>query len=387
MSIPLLRSSWSGDDWPNSQTPYWIEWRYGTLTPNTILNEAFYWNREWVNGTGRFFPLAFIESRFFFSYFQNSFSYKLLQFVFSQVLICLLFFFVLRLSKNFKVTAIFSILLIISSQFRNDFDPHLGFSLLLPSLLIKIFIAEILFNGASNNRAFKRFLYSLIMAVVLFASYSTYEYAILISLFVIIPTLFDSQSSWSIRELSINIKKTKLPLFFYFLSTFSYIGYVFAYLRPKANDISGAYVLGVSWKSIPTFITNATAGIPLVNFANNDLKYLPNVFVNLLLICIVIFMLINQINSLNLGKKNKYRKKKVVNAKNVGSHLRSNWLTFLTIGSLFTLAPALMLSIQETWWNRVQFGHSYLGVYIQEIGFVFIMTSIYLFKERHKNAD
>jgi hypothetical protein len=51
----IYRSYWAGDDWPNSQTPYWIEWRFGELNNSNIWSEAMFWNDQWMRGAGRFY--------------------------------------------------------------------------------------------------------------------------------------------------------------------------------------------------------------------------------------------------------------------------------------------------------------------------------------------
>ena len=75
----IFRSSWAGDDWPISQTPFWIQWRYGALTIWNIWTEAMFWNDQWMKGAGRFYPLTWIESRFVFSYLIELWQYKTYQ--------------------------------------------------------------------------------------------------------------------------------------------------------------------------------------------------------------------------------------------------------------------------------------------------------------------
>lgn len=75
----IFRSGWNGDDWPNSQTPYWVLWRYGELSPSSVLHEALYWNDQWMQGQGRFYLLQWVESRFIFSYLREQWQYKSVQ--------------------------------------------------------------------------------------------------------------------------------------------------------------------------------------------------------------------------------------------------------------------------------------------------------------------
>lgn len=386
LNFPLLRSSWSGDDWPNSQTPYWIEWRYGDLTFHNVLNEALYWNKEWMIGTGRFYPLAFIESRIFFSYFQSVQSYKLLQFAMMQILLLLFLKYIYRLTQNHNVTIIFGIIYLACIQFRNDFDPHLGFSLLLPSLMIKILVSELFLFKSMQTQGVKQFVYSLISSILLFASFCTYEYALLISPFVVASSIMGLLNNNLKSNIKTALNNKILPLVLFATSIFSYLIFVFGYLRPKAKDISGAYVLGLSWKSIPTFIVNCFAGIPLINFSSNDLQYFSKIGILLVVMAGIIILLTKSINNsfMYLSKKNA-KKSKIFTSKK--TYIPENSMRIiLFIGLLFTFMPALMLSMQETWWNRIKFGHSYLGVFIQEIGIAFLVIFFYI-KKINKTND
>ena len=123
--LPFLRSSWSGDDWPNSQTPYWIMWQYGNQTFSRVINEALFWNNQWIHGNGRFYPLAFIESRLFFSYFRAQWQYKLLQIFLLELALLLFSFWIWKISRNHVASLAFIFCSTFLLQGRLDFDPHL----------------------------------------------------------------------------------------------------------------------------------------------------------------------------------------------------------------------------------------------------------------------
>ena len=72
----IMTSHWAGDAWPNSQTPFWIEWRYGSLSLWNVLTEALFWNSQWMNGAGRFYPIHWIESRLILSYLRAHWEYN-----------------------------------------------------------------------------------------------------------------------------------------------------------------------------------------------------------------------------------------------------------------------------------------------------------------------
>ena len=100
----ILRSSWTGDDWPNSQTPYWILWRSGDLNPKSVLQEALFWHNAWAEGQGRFYLFHWIESRFIFSYLREAWQYKTFQFLTLILAIILFTLLVYLLSKSIYVS-------------------------------------------------------------------------------------------------------------------------------------------------------------------------------------------------------------------------------------------------------------------------------------------
>ena len=153
---PILRTSWAGDDWPNSQAPYWIEWRKGSLNFILVIQDALYWSRAWALGQGRFYPLSYIEGRLQFSYLQQLWQYKLCQYL--LLVLCGVLFAILisRLSKSIHLAIATLLALSLTTQFRPGFDPHFAFSSMVASMLIKVFLASIIINYvAANNKKIK----------------------------------------------------------------------------------------------------------------------------------------------------------------------------------------------------------------------------------------
>lgn len=373
----IFRSSWAGDDWPISQTPYWIQWRYGALTNWNIWTEAMFWNDQWMKGAGRFYPLTWIESRFVFSYLTELWQYKFYQ-VIMLFIAGLLLVVVCYLFSRSHSLAIFTLAsLSLTTQFRRDFDPHLAFAVMLPSLLIKIFLAVIFaYLAGSRKSSHVGTLLGTVSGVIFFAAMSTYEFGFLLFPMLVIGFLFGSTSLANEIDLP-RIEKfsAKRLLSFRFAPiVISWLGYglfVFGYLRPRAIAISGSYVLGLSWSSIEVFFSQTLMGFPLISLRDGDFSFSTlSVFVGILL------FVLNHFTFKNLAKNQiRHFERKVT-----GSSKKIEFKKFPALLILFSLtmilSPGFMMAIQPSWWNRADLKHTYLGVMITEFGTAIILGLI-----------
>jgi hypothetical protein len=387
-SSKVLNSTWAGDDWPNSQTPYWVKWRFGEISISNIWNEAMYWNKEWMNGQGRFYPLQWIESRFVFSYFRELWQYKFFEMLVLLISGLLLAYLIFLISESHEVTVLFLLLLSITVQFRRDFDPHLSYAFLVPSLLVKVFLAAIIIFYSVKSESIKiKFLLSFFAGIMYFGAMSTYEYA-----FLLFPVLGITLISGVHRKFkgsrgdsSFRIQtKSYIAESWVFIPTLvAWIGYsilVFGVLRKNATSISGSYELGVSWSSVPVFFKQVFLPLPLNNFNPVlDLSYLENPS-NLFLLLIVarlsfVFFFRNFAQEFYLNS-NQIKENKVLTVQN------SSVFGYL-LGFVMLLSVGFMLSLQPAWWGVADTRHGYLGVLIQEYGFTIILA--YLIRQYFKN--
>lgn len=367
----VMKSSWSGDDWPNSQTPYWVKWRYGSLSPSHIWYEAQYWNNQWMQGQGRFYAVQWIESRFAFSYFRSLGAYKLLEagtlFLAGTLFAYLLF----KVSRSHSLTVLTLLFLSITIQFRRDFDPHIAFVFMVPSLLIKVFLAAILAHRSTTAKSqIRGILWSTLAGIVFFIGMATYEYAFLlfpVILIAFLTGLFQLRERQG-SELDEGYKWFLTKSLWRFVPIlFSWIGYgvyVFGYLRAKAVAISGAYVLGVSLKSVRTFLSQLVPPWPLTVFHFTDIQHFSlniwtEIFGVLFASAGAYFLYGLFAHTFGNGEVEYFsvtKKTKVI------------YWAVLLIGVDLLCSPAFMLSIQKDWWTRADTTHSYLGILVQEFG-------------------
>ena len=376
-SIPILSSSWAGDDWPNSQTPYWVNWRNGSTSFLSVLNDALYWNRSWMFGQGRFYPAHWIESRFAFSFFREVLEYKTYQFlmlVFAGILFSVL---VLKLTKSWKLASALIFCLSITVQFRRDFDPHLAYAVMLPTILVKVFSAAILANLAGTKRNWSEArLYSIGSAILYFSALCTYEFSFLLFPLILISYFLGKESHFARdRVLSWgNLLKEILrcldnKLFLPVLSSWLLYGFlVFGVLRRIAKDISASYTLGISIESLGVFFTQIFLGIPLISLRNQDLHFDSNSMTTFIIACLMSLVF--------FFRHIKMRKHATETLK--WSTSAQDHRPLVLIGLNLIAAPAVMMSIQPVWWGRASLLHGYLGVMLTEFGTALVLGMLLL---------
>lgn len=370
---PILRSSWAGDDWPNSQAPYWIEWRKGSLNFVLIIQEALYWSRAWALGQGRFYPLAYIEGRLQFGYLQQLWQYKLCQYL--LLVLCGIIFaiLILRLSKSnhLAITTLFALSL--TTQFRAGFDPHLAFSSMVASMLIKVFLASIIINYvATNNKKIKSLKLSYLSAGLYFAAMSTYEFAFLLFPLLLISYKLGIDSNKNVKEnfkLGKWLDHTLMKLFSrnFRPILYSWLIYgvlVFGVLRNIAKDISGVYVLGLSVKSIPVFLSQIPTGLPFIKYSGIYFEELFNNYISVVVLALLILLIYVLRN-------------KVFNFKVEKTKHKVSRVPFLFVSILLICIPGAVLSLQVDWWSRYSVSNTYLGVMITEFGTALLLALIF----------
>jgi len=370
---PILRTSWAGDDWPNSQAPYWIEWRKGSLNFILVIQDALYWSRAWALGQGRFYPVSYIEGRLQFSYLQQLWQYKLCQYL--LLVLCGILFAILisRLSKSNHLAIATLFALSLTTQFRAGFDPHFAFSSMVASMLIKVFLASIIINYvAANNKKIKSLKLSYLSAGVYFAAMSTYEFAFLLFPLLLISYKLGTEENKTIDK-KFNLAKwldqTLIALFSrnfrpVFYSWLIYGGLVFGVLRNIAKDISGVYVLGLSFKSIPVFLSQIPTGLPFIKFIAIAFEKLFNNYILVLVLIVIVLMiyfLLKRSASFNQDKT---------------KHEISR-VPLLLVSILLICIPGTVLSLQVSWWDRYGVSNTYLGVMITEFGTALLIALIF----------
>jgi len=373
LSIQFLFNSRVGDDWPNSNTPSYIAWRYGKITLTTLWNEMSYWIAAWANGQGRFFPMAVIQTQLVFTFFRTQTSvrifYAAVFIIFALIWVSL----IRRISKNPFTASYFLIVLSFTIQFRRDFEPHIGFAqLLIWSSIWLALSAHSLITAleASSNKS-KAF-YSSLAGILFFMSVCQYELTFLmLPIFPLIAMLnLRLRGQANLRDLP-TIRHIFRFLFPILAAAFAYAAIVFGYLRPKANP-DGAYVTGFDlMNSSRVFGIQFIAAFPAMGHKFSETFKLPTDFTYVILVALATFcfyLVLRQLIRLKQASK-------------IEEHLDrqasqfKHTLLFL-LGLYFICVPSLMISLQPAWWSRLHFGSTYLGVLFGELGIAIVVASL-----------
>jgi len=373
LSIQFLFNSRVGDDWPNSNTPSYIAWRYGKITLTTLWNEMSYWIAAWANGQGRFFPMAVIQTQLVFTFFRTQtsvrFFYAAVFIIFALLWVSL----IRRISKNPFTASYFLIVLSFTIQFRRDFEPHIGFAqLLIWSAIWLAISAHFLITALEATSNKSKTFYSSLAGLFFFVSVCQYELTFLmLPIFPLIIVLnLRLRGPLNLRDLG-TIRRILRFLIPVLVAAFAYAAIVFGYLRPKANP-DGAYVTGFDLlNSSRVFLIQFIAAFPTMGHKFSETFKLPINSAYVILAGVLTFcfyIVLRQLIQLKQASKIEEQLDKQ------SSLFKQISLTL--IGLYFICVPSLMISLQPAWWSRLEFGSTYLGVLFGELGIAIVVASL-----------
>jgi len=360
-----------GDDWPNSQIPSMVKWRYGEMNSWLFWNTFLSSSKDWIEGQGRFFPVGQFVTLSLHTLFSNqaqqnlviSFIYLLMIISWCRVIYKITF-------KSIRAVCIFSFALLLMTRFRTDFEPHIGFGLLLPTMLLFLGSATLLLiKTIDANSHVKKLLWGTAAGICVFLALSTYELAIF-GLVTVFGITFSHHISKYGRVRFGDFLSIYMPSISFVVS---YLMLVFLFLRPRANP-TGAYVSGFDFdSSIIVFLNHTFAGIPMLNTNLYNLFKIPNSGLPLALLSaigIATYVLSK------LERRYRIKKSQMTEVTHIDVHINQSWPSFILYISLLLtyLGPGAMLSIQPIWWGRVNWGNSYLGVILQELALAIAFT-------------
>ena len=279
-------------------------------------------------------------------------------------------FLIFRLSQSHFLAVGVLFTLSITVQFRTGFDPHLAFSSLLSSMLLKVFIAAIIINSVARTSKSKNSRkYSYLSALIFFSAIGTYELSFFLFPILLIAFYIGTERiqkngqkvtilAWIDNALMCMFDKRFRPVLYAWLF---YALFVFGILRTIAKDISGAYVFGLSDKSIPVFLSQLPTGIPFASFKPEEIStfslrsFVPMLFLMFILIVVTIQ---NNIKTLqqDLVKVEK-----------------SSRSQLFAICLILNLPAGIVMSLQEIWWGKATVTNSYLGVILNEFAIALLI--------------
>lgn len=359
-TVGIIRSPLFGDDWPNSFNGYWAEYFYNKTGVSAWLVDSYFGTISWIERFGRFIPGGNLLSKIFIIS-ESIVIYKLLQWVSVISLIYLISRYLLVYSKFKYAISLTILLFLLTLQFRHDFDPYIGFTFILPLVLIcLISILIIIEKIESPIKKNKKLLYLSFFIPVI--GMVTYEYT-----FVLLPiTIFlilKSNKILQIKEKILIIAFINFPVLF--IGALSLI-----FFRKERSITTGTYEIAFEFKKYAISATSQLlAPLPFsqVIFGTTDLFKI-NLFLTILIFSVIlkiVWMVFEQVR-----RGNRY--------------IDSGRL--LIIGIWFWVIPALFVSISGQWQEFLKPGKSYLPVIFQQFGIILIFfVLIELLNKLNKN--
>jgi len=352
---PILDSHWWGDDWPNSQTPYWNEWRYGESSLSRVFESAQVVIEGWIRDQGRFYPVATLEYMLLFNYFPDLKTYKLVQFIVTLLTFLCAMWFAYLISRSHKLTILFGFVLAVVIQFRRDFDPHLGFAMLVPSMTLKLLLSAILLMYAVQSVRRSSFMSLLCGGCLLyFAAMSTYEHAFVLLGLPVISIL----RGWLDAQ---NRRRAVIALAALLFTWGCYATLVFGVLRSRAGGVIPRYEFLWTDQSIWIALSQLFAAFPLVIF-NSGYDFRNNSAIVIALIASIALLILLMWSLARAQLRNQ-----VLTAK-----LSREYLVTIVALNLIAI-PGLLLAIRPKSFeasriNSFQPQLTYLHVFITQIG-------------------
>jgi len=354
-----------GDDWPNSQTPDLNRWRFGEKNLINLWSEIAFWNEQWFTGQGRIYSVQFIENRLIFYIFEDPHQYKIFQFSINLLAVLVCAFLIYKVTKSINISSLFIVMFAAVFQIRPDFDPHLAFGGMLPSMMIKIFLTLILTVYYLEQKKPKKFIGFLIIFIWVSAMF-TYEYSWLCLPAVI--ALIIGYKYLNPSLLLINKTIAKQVLIGLILSTLLIALSVFGIFKPRAMGVSEVYNFRFAFpESLKTYVKQTYAAVP---GSVDNIMFTPVVFNNypvfnrsIFVIGMLLILMFSVFLDMFKDENDRWNMKM--------------FLVLLIFGLLLFTSFGLIIAGQPVWWDKFTFGSSYLGVYVGEFGLAIILISLY----------
>lgn len=291
--------------------------------------------------------------------------YKIFQFSINLLAVLVCAFLIYKVTKSINISSLFIVMFAAVFQIRPDFDPHLAFGGMLPSMMIKIFLTLILTVYYLEQKKPKKFIGFLIIFIWVSAMF-TYEYS-----WLCLPAVMALIIGYKyLNSSSIFINKTsaKKVLIGLISSTFLIALSVFGIFKPRAVGVSEVYNFRFAFpESLKTYVKQTYAAVP---GSVDNIMFTPVEFNNYPIFnrsIFVIGMLLILMFSvfLDMFKEDNDRRSMKM------------FFVLLIFGFLLFTSFGLIIAGQPVWWDKFTFGSSYLGVYVGEFGLAIILISLY----------
>ena len=341
---PILQSPFSADDTFDSFVPMQMRFS-GTSYWHTVRSIS----ENWSTTQGRFFPGAVAIGVLSHVLFPGREEYKIAQLCFAMLALFMFAFFVKVLTKNIYASLLAVLIVIVSLQFRAQYDGLFQFSLQQPSIIILFFLSTTCFVIGQRNNQWR---YILLSALLYLGVMLVYETTLLFwPLFALVGFIERPKRKW------------------WYLSSSAVMPFLVALnllrLRQVATGTTDGYTSNFSFEPLSlTFLKQSIGTLPLSYSSIRPPKFLETFpsYIDLwspkwwlVTVCIVIVA----VNSLMHLPK--------LNQRTIGC--------MALLGLLIWFVPAFVVAQTTRWQEELILGNTYITSFQGVFGFSILLLA------------
>ena len=349
---PIIQSPFSADDTFDSFIPMQMRFS-GTSYWHTVRSIS----ENWSTTQGRFFPGAVAIGVLSHVLFPGREEYKIAQLCFAMMALFMFAFFVKVLTKNTYASLLAVLIVIVSLQFRAQYDGLFQFSLQQPSIIILFFLSTSCFVVGLRNNQWR---YILLSAFLYLGVMLVYETTLLF---------------WPLFALVVFIERPKRK--WWYLSSSAVMPFLVALnllrLRQAATGTTDGYTSNFAFEPLSlTFLKQSIGTLPLSYSSIKPPKFLETFpsYIDLsspkwwsVAVCIVMVA----VNSLMHLPK--------LNQRTIGC--------MALLGLLIWFVPAFVVAQTTRWQEELTFGNTYITSFQGVFGFSILLLAGCLLVTQH----
>lgn len=350
---PIIQSPFSADDTFDSFIPMQMRFS-GTTYWHTVRSIS----ENWSTTQGRFFPGAVAIGVLSHVLFPGREEYKIAQLCFVMLALFMFAFFVKVLTKNIYASLLAVLIVIVSLQFRAQYDGLFQFSLQQPSIIILFFLSATCFVIGLRNNQWR---YILLSAFLFLGVMLVYETTLLF---------------WPLFALVVFIERPKRK--WWYLSSSAVMPFLVALnllrLRQAATGTTDGYTSNFAFEPLSlTFLRQSIGTLPLSYSSIRPPKFLETFpsYIDisspkwwLVTVCIVIVAVSSLTHLPNL------------NQTTIGC--------MALLGLLIWFVPALVVAQTTRWQEELTLGNTYITSFQGVFGFsILLLAGCLLVREHH----
>ncbi len=353
MLYRIRTSALFGDDWPNSYNGYWVRYLYPDSTNlfSIWIKDSLIWTDSWIQRAGRIIPVGLLLARIFILL-PNIELYKLMQ-ILSIIIVLISIIKLLSIYLERKVNfAIITLSFMIFLQFRNDYDPYIGFTFILPISIICI-LGTAIYLLKIDQSVQPKLRWYLVIFILPLISALTYEYTILLTPIFFFILL--KNKILNLSKLKIILISVSGPLILALIQIFI--------VRPKRliqegtyeSNLNFAMIIKTSIKQLVAVLPNSQAifsKIPNPNFS---------MFIYLLILLLIIPIIYAFFKDSTQNR----------------NFIFSNLGPLAAVGIWFLIAPPILVGVSKQWQELLGLGNAYLPIFYQHVGATILLFILF----------